>query len=72
MKICWTFSKVSMGGEILEEVVAGYRRVIALIELENEKISGCLQGELLDIYRRMLDKEVCFLEKQIRQILQHG
>lgn len=55
----------------MEEVVAGYRKMISLLELERDKISGCLQGELLDIYRGMLDKEVEFLKKQLRQVSQH-
>lgn len=55
----------------MKEVVASYQKIISLLELENEKISGCLQGELLELYRGMLDKEVEFLRKQLRQLLQH-
>ena len=54
----------------MEETAARYRKTIALLEHEQERISGCLQGKPLDIYREMLKEEVQFLKNELRQILQ--
>lgn len=54
----------------MEEVTARYRSVITLLEQEMAQISGCLQGEPLNIYREMLNREVQTLKNELRQILQ--
>lgn len=41
----------------MEELLMRYRRLIQLLEMEEEKIGVSLEGELKEVYRSVLQRE---------------
>ena len=50
----------------MENLVSSYQRLLQLLEEENNEIVLCMEGELLEKYRRVLQKEKEEIEKNIR------
>lgn len=53
----------------MEDTVAYYKKLIQLLEEENDIVSLCLQGELLDLYRQILVKEKEAIETQLMKLI---
>ena len=45
-----------------------YRKLMRLLENESEQISKCVQGELLTLYREVIDKEKNLIQKEVKEI----
>lgn len=54
----------------IEECIARYRRIIALLDSDSEKFALAVQGEILNEYRKIIQLEKDALEKA-RQTLQY-
>lgn len=50
----------------LEESIVHYQRLIELMEEDMADISLCIQGELLDEYREVVEREMDILKNTIR------
>jgi len=58
------------GGNQVDEIVFGYRKLLDLISEEEQQAVCCIQGDLLEMYKNVLLKEREKIEQQI-QVLQH-
>lgn len=52
----------------MEELIRRYRELLRLLEEDEQKISLCLQGELLEKYRAILAKERQLVEDRLRSL----
>ena len=54
--------------EQLTDVVQASWRLIELLERESIEISNALQADLLDAYRKLLNKEALLIKQYIRRL----
>lgn len=54
--------------EQLTDVVQASWRLIELLERESIEISNALQEDLLDAYRKLLNKEALLIKQHIRRL----
>ncbi len=52
----------------LEECISRYRRILARMEDDSGKIANGLQGDLLDAYRGVIERERSILEEALQAI----
>lgn len=56
----------------MDEIIHQYRKLIALLEEEEETISRSLKGDLLELYRDVLRDERERLEKYLSTLIYHS
>ncbi len=52
----------------MEDLIQCYKKLLRLLEEEDEKIALSLQGSYLDQYRKILQKEREGVEEKLRQL----
>ena len=53
----------------MEDIILQYRRWIEIISEEEQQAVRCFQGDLLEMYKRILNSEREKIEQQINKIL---
>lgn len=52
----------------MNEIISAYQRLLSRIEDENEHIEKCIQGDILERYRELLNSEKERIKKMLRTI----
>lgn len=55
----------------MDEIISEYRKLLELLDEEKDKIARSMQGELMEIYREILQKEREKVEKNMYMIYQY-
>ncbi len=55
----------------MDEIISEYRKLLELLDEEKESIVRSMQGELMEIYREILQKERENVEKNIHMLYQY-
>ena len=53
---------------MIDECIARYKKLLRLIDEDSQEMERCVQGEILDAYRRLLEQEKENLQSALRAL----